>query len=82
MTERDQHGGSSSRRRRSLYHNLGGGHLFVGLETIPMLYELYEEELNYAASRSGMKMRKLFDNFNSKVINKIPKANDKTKRRM
>ncbi|KAL0801241.1 hypothetical protein Bca101_056417 [Brassica carinata] len=50
--------------------------------TIPMLYELYEEELNYAASKSGMNMKKLFDNFNSKVINKIPKANGKTKRRM
>ncbi|CAG7904067.1 reticulon-like protein B14 [Brassica rapa] len=56
--------------------------VFVGLETIPMLYELYEEELNYAASKSGMNMKKLFDNFNSKVINKIPKATGKTKRRM
>ncbi|KAG2321896.1 hypothetical protein Bca52824_015109 [Brassica carinata] len=56
--------------------------VFVGLETIPMLYELYEEELNYAASKSGMNMKKLFDNFNSKVINKIPKAHGKTKRRM
>ncbi|CAN6934148.1 hypothetical protein YC2023_079688 [Brassica napus] len=55
--------------------------VFVGLETIPMLYELYEEELNYAASKSGMNMKKLFDNFNSKVINKIPKATGKTKRR-
>lgn len=57
------------------------GEVFVGLETIPMLYELYEEELNYAASKSGMNMKKLFDNFNSKVINKIPKATGKTKRR-
>ncbi|KAJ0241404.1 Reticulon-like protein B14 [Hirschfeldia incana] len=56
--------------------------VFVGLETIPMLYELYEEELNYAASKSGMNMKKLFDKFNSKVINKIPKATGKTKRRM
>ncbi|KAF8080505.1 hypothetical protein N665_0937s0007 [Sinapis alba] len=56
--------------------------VFVGMETIPMLYELYEEELNYAASKSGMNMKKLYDNFNSKVINKIPKANGKTKRRM
>lgn len=47
-----------------------------------MLYELYEEELNYAASKSGMNMKKLFDNLNSKVINKIPKATGKTKRRM
>ncbi|KAJ4870559.1 Reticulon family protein [Raphanus sativus] len=56
--------------------------VFVGLETIPMLYELYEEELNYAASKSGKNMKKLFDKFNSKVINKIPKATGKTKRRM
>ncbi|KAJ4874552.1 Reticulon family protein [Raphanus sativus] len=56
--------------------------VFVSLETIPMLYELYEEELNYAASKSGKNMKKLFDKFNSKVINKIPKATGKTNRRM
>lgn len=56
--------------------------VFVALETIPMLYELYEEELNYAASKSGRGMKKLFKDFNSKVINKIPKANAKTRRHM
>ncbi|XP_013716076.2 LOW QUALITY PROTEIN: reticulon-like protein B14 [Brassica napus] len=56
--------------------------VFVALETIPMLYELYEEELNYAASKSGRDMKKLFNDFNSKVINKIPKANAKTRRHM
>lgn len=58
------------------------GVVFVALETIPMLYELYEEELNYAASKSGMNMKRAFDKFNSKVINKIPKANAKTRRHM
>ncbi|CAN8270718.1 unnamed protein product [Cochlearia groenlandica] len=56
--------------------------VFLGLETIPMLYEQYEEELNYAASKSGRNMKKLFNNFNSKVINKIPKAHARNKRSM
>ncbi|EOA35712.1 hypothetical protein CARUB_v10020939mg [Capsella rubella] len=56
--------------------------VFVGLETIPMLYELYEEELSYAASKSGRDMKKLLNNFNSKVINKIPKAQSKSRKTM
>lgn len=56
--------------------------MFVGLETIPMLYEQYEEELTYAASKSGRDMKKLLNKFNSKVINKIPKAQAKTRRTM
>jgi len=58
------------------------GEVFVGLETIPMLYEQYEEELTYAASKSGRDMKKLLNKFNSKVINKIPKAQAKTRRTM
>ncbi|XP_010542160.1 PREDICTED: reticulon-like protein B14 isoform X2 [Tarenaya hassleriana] len=48
--------------------------VFLCLETIPVLYEKYQGELNYVASRSGRDAKKLFDELNTKVISKIPKA--------
>ncbi|KAK6925335.1 Reticulon [Dillenia turbinata] len=51
--------------------------LFFGLlclETLPFLYERYEEDVDYIASRVAQNMKRLFRKFDSQFLNKIPRG--------
>ncbi|XP_059641265.1 reticulon-like protein B9 isoform X2 [Cornus florida] len=59
--------------------------LFFGLlslETLPFLYERYEEEVDYFAGRVNRRMRKMYKNFDSNFLGKIPKGPLKEKKDM
>ncbi|KAJ0105022.1 hypothetical protein Patl1_19175 [Pistacia atlantica] len=52
--------------------------LYLGLlclETLPFLYERYEDDVDYILADKGMrKMKKVFKRFNSRFLNKIPRG--------
>lgn len=53
---------------------------FLCLETLPALYLRFQGEVDYLAAKSTQDMRRLFNDFNSKVLDKIPKASAKEKK--
>ncbi|KAK3017023.1 hypothetical protein RJ639_006534 [Escallonia herrerae] len=53
---------------------------FVCMEIIPALYERYEREVDYLASRGNRDVKKLYKNFDSKVLTKIPRGPVKEKK--
>ena len=53
---------------------------FVSLETLPALYERYEELVDAIAGKGNRNVRKLYKKFDSKVLNKIPRGPVKEKK--
>lgn len=53
---------------------------FLCLETLPALYLRFQGEVDYLAAKSTQDMRRLFNDFNSKVLDKIPRASAKEKK--
>ncbi|XP_050279591.1 reticulon-like protein B14 [Quercus robur] len=48
--------------------------VFLCAHTLPVFYERYEKEVDYFANRSNRDLKKLYRNFDSKVLNKIPRG--------
>ncbi|KAL9456802.1 hypothetical protein AB3S75_005931 [Citrus x aurantiifolia] len=53
---------------------------FLCLETLPALYLRFQGEVDYLAFKSTQDMWRLFNDFNSKVLDKIPRASAKEKK--
>lgn len=53
---------------------------FVCLETLPALYERYEEQVDEIAGKGNRNVKKLYEKFDSKVLNKIPRGPVKEKK--
>ncbi|KAF8390095.1 hypothetical protein HHK36_024617 [Tetracentron sinense] len=53
---------------------------FVGIAILPVLYERYENHVDYLASKGNRDMKKLYKKFDSKVLNKIPRGPVKEKK--
>ncbi|XP_039025492.1 reticulon-like protein B9 [Hibiscus syriacus] len=47
---------------------------FVSMETLPYLYSRYENEVDYHVGKMMRKVSKMYKRFNSRVLNKIPRA--------
>ncbi|XP_073049069.1 reticulon-like protein B14 [Primulina eburnea] len=54
---------------------------FVCLVTLPALYERYQHEVDYLASKGNKDMKKLYKKFDAKVLNKIPRRPRKENKR-
>ncbi|XP_020210654.1 reticulon-like protein B14 [Cajanus cajan] len=54
--------------------------MFLCLVTLPIMYERYEHEVNYLASKGNQDVKRLFNTFDSKVLNKIPRGPVKEKK--
>ncbi|KAK4409642.1 Reticulon-like protein B14 [Sesamum angolense] len=54
---------------------------FVCLMTIPALYEQYQDQVDYLASRGNRDMKKLYKEIDSRILNKIPRGPVKEKKR-
>lgn len=44
------------------------------METLPALYERYENEVDYLAGKSSRDVKKLYKKFDSKILDKIPRG--------
>ncbi|CAA2960099.1 reticulon B9 [Olea europaea subsp. europaea] len=55
---------------------------FLCLATIPALYERYQDEVDYLASKGNRDMKKLYKKFDIEVLNKIPRGPVKEKKRL
>ncbi|KAG9450522.1 hypothetical protein H6P81_010487 [Aristolochia fimbriata] len=53
---------------------------YLSLQILPALYERYENEVDYLASKGSRDIRKMFKRFDSKVLNKIPRGPVKEKK--
>ncbi|OAY47259.1 reticulon-like protein B14 [Manihot esculenta] len=54
--------------------------VFLCLATLPALYERHEEKVDHYAGRSSQEMKNLFENFNKRVLDKIPRGPTKDKK--
>ncbi|KAL2324130.1 hypothetical protein Fmac_023188 [Flemingia macrophylla] len=54
--------------------------VFLCLVTLPIMYERYEYEVNYLASKGNQDVKRLFNTLDSKVLNKIPRGPVKEKK--
>ncbi|KAI3733929.1 hypothetical protein L6452_13388 [Arctium lappa] len=54
---------------------------FVCIGTLPALYERYEHEVDYLASKGIRDMKNMLKQFDSNVLNKIPRGQVKEKKR-
>ncbi|KAE8077264.1 hypothetical protein FH972_015839 [Carpinus fangiana] len=53
---------------------------FLCIQTLPVLYERYEKEVNYFATKSNQDVKKWYRKFDSNVLNKIPRGPVKEKK--
>ncbi|ONK68444.1 uncharacterized protein A4U43_C05F11590 [Asparagus officinalis] len=54
---------------------------FLCLHTLPALYEQYEGEVDHIASKGSQDLKKIYNKFDTKVLDKIPRASkDKSKK--
>ncbi|CAN4124871.1 unnamed protein product [Withania somnifera] len=53
---------------------------FVCLATLPALYERYQNEVDYLVSQGNQDMKKLYNKFDTEVLNKIPRGPVKQKK--
>lgn len=44
------------------------------METLPFLYERYEEDVDHLAGEVYHQVKKMYQMFDSKVLNKIPRV--------
>ncbi|KAJ0037720.1 hypothetical protein Pint_22094 [Pistacia integerrima] len=54
--------------------------VFLCLETLPAICVSFQGEVDYLAGKSTQDMKKLFQDFNSKVLDRIPRAPTKEKK--
>ncbi|KAE9589413.1 hypothetical protein Lal_00000070 [Lupinus albus] len=54
--------------------------IFLCLVTLPVMYERYEYEVEYLASKGNHDMKRLLNKFDSNVLNKIPRGPVKEKK--
>ncbi|XP_027367661.1 reticulon-like protein B14 [Abrus precatorius] len=54
--------------------------VFLCLVTLPVMYERYEYEVDYLASKGNQDVKRLFKTLDSKVLNKIPRGPVKEKK--
>ncbi|KAI3467054.1 hypothetical protein Pfo_023717 [Paulownia fortunei] len=54
---------------------------FLGLMTLPALYERYQNQVDYLASKGNRDMKKLYRKIDSKILNKIPRGPVKEKKK-
>ncbi|XP_031251858.1 reticulon-like protein B14 [Pistacia vera] len=54
--------------------------VFLCLETLPAICVRFQGEVDYLAGKSTQDMKKLFQDFNSKVLDRIPRAPTKEKK--
>ncbi|GFP85385.1 reticulon-like protein b9 [Phtheirospermum japonicum] len=54
---------------------------FLGLMSIPALYERYENEVDYLASKGNRDMKRLYKKIDNKFLNKIPRGPIKEKKK-
>ncbi|VVA99838.1 unnamed protein product [Arabis nemorensis] len=47
---------------------------FVNIQTLPVLYEMYEDDVDRVAGKLVRKMKKLYRNVDSNVLSKIPRG--------
>ncbi|XP_062145443.1 reticulon-like protein B14 [Alnus glutinosa] len=48
--------------------------VFLGIQTLPVLYERYEKEVDYLATRGNQDVKKWYRKFDSNVLTKIPRG--------
>lgn len=48
--------------------------VFLCIQTLPALYDQYEDEVDYLAGRGSRNLRKVYRKFDSKVLDKIPRG--------
>ncbi|MCD7454799.1 hypothetical protein HAX54_026093 [Datura stramonium] len=53
---------------------------FVCLATLPALYERYQNEVDYLVRQGNQDMKKLYNKFDTEVLNKIPRGPVKQKK--
>ena len=53
---------------------------FLGALTLPVMYERYEHEVDYLASKGNQDLQSLLMKFDSKFLNKIPRGPVKEKK--
>ncbi|XP_057424897.1 reticulon-like protein B9 [Lotus japonicus] len=56
--------------------------MFLCFVTVPVMYERYEYEVDYLASKGNQDLRRLFSTLDSKFLNKIPRGPVKEKKFM
>ncbi|KAM3269601.1 hypothetical protein CQW23_25152 [Capsicum baccatum] len=54
---------------------------FVCLATLPALYERYQNEVDYLVKQGNQDMKKLYNKFDTEVLNKIPRGPVKQKKK-
>ncbi|EEF35398.1 reticulon-like protein B14 [Ricinus communis] len=54
--------------------------VYLCIATLPVLYERYEDQVDRFAGKSSHDMKRIFDKFNSKVLDKIPRGPTKEKK--
>ncbi|GER44428.1 reticulon-like protein [Striga asiatica] len=54
---------------------------FVGLMSLPALYERYQDEVDYLANKGNRDMKKLYRKLDNKFLNKIPRGPTKEKKK-
>ncbi|KAJ0094218.1 hypothetical protein Patl1_15101 [Pistacia atlantica] len=59
---------------------VSGIKVFLCLETLPAISVRFQGEVDYLAGKSTQDMKKLFQDFNSKVLDRIPRAPTKEKK--
>ena len=50
------------------------------MQTLPIMYEMYEDDVDRVASMLMRKMRKLYRKVDSNVLSKIPRGTVKSKK--
>lgn len=55
--------------------------VFLCLVTLPIMYERYEYEVNYLASKGNQDVQRLFNTLDTKVLTKIPRGPVKEKKK-
>ncbi|CAF1704962.1 hypothetical protein Bca4012_004402 [Brassica carinata] len=53
---------------------------FISMQTLPVMYELYEDDVDRVLSKLARKMRKLYRKIDSNVLSKIPRGTVKIKK--
>ncbi|KAB1205604.1 Reticulon-like protein B14 [Morella rubra] len=54
--------------------------VFLCLQTLPVLYERYEREVDYLATKGNRDVKKLYQKFDSTILRKIPRGPVKQKK--
>ncbi|KAM7501682.1 hypothetical protein LguiB_000586 [Lonicera macranthoides] len=61
-------------RQKPVHAVLGGGKLFVMVLTLPLLYEMHEDQVDSYAELATVELKKHYSVLDDKVIRKLPKV--------